>query len=133
MADKPKHSVPAHLHLVRDVLDTAVRDREGKHLGRVDRIAIQFQSNKSLRVTRIEMGGAALAERLSARLGRAVHRIGQRFGLHGGRPVRLAWSKVQSVGLDIRINTDKDRSPVALWERWLCTHIIRHIPGWKNK
>ncbi|HVS73344.1 MAG TPA: hypothetical protein VHQ47_18960 [Phycisphaerae bacterium] len=125
------HDEPPRLHLVRDVLDSALKDRNEEPLGRADRIVIALHGDAPPQVVSIETGSSALAARLSPRLGRAAHRLGRRFGLRRGRPTRFRWSSVTSIGPDLHLDIDKSRSPASLWERWLLRHIIRRIPGMK--
>jgi len=51
------------VHLVRDILDMGVVDRQGREIGRADSIVLTL-GNGAPRVARIEMGPAVLAERL---------------------------------------------------------------------
>jgi hypothetical protein len=128
-----KDKMPDELHLVRDVLDKLlVAGEEHDPLGRADGVVLVVESGVA-RVARIELGAPTLAARLSDRLGQWVRRLGARYGLHGGKPVRISFSKVQSIGIELVINTDPDRSRALAWERWICEHITRHIPVFKRK
>jgi hypothetical protein len=117
---------------VRDVLDVALKDRADQRLGRADRIILSIHNDAPPQAVWIETGATALAGRLSAGFGRAVHRFGRRFGLRRGRPTRFRWAQVKSIGADIHLDIDKNRSPASLWERWLLQHIIRRFPGIKK-
>src|SRR5947207_10995570 len=96
---REKDKMPDELHLVRDVLDQLlVAGERHDPLGRADGVVLVVESGVA-RVARIEIGAPTLAARLSDRLGRWVGKLGARYGLHGGKPVRIAFSKVQSTGI----------------------------------
>jgi hypothetical protein len=130
---KQEEQMPDELHLVRDVLDKLlVAGEQHDPLGRADSIVLIIEDGVA-RVARIEVGAPALAARLGDRLGRWIRRLGARFGLHGGKPVRFAFSKVRSTGIELVIDTNPDRSPALAWERWTCQHVTRHIPTLRGK
>jgi hypothetical protein len=130
---KTEKPLPDELHLVRDVLDKLLVDRSHEPLGRADGVVLVMNDNGQPRVARVQVGTTILASRLGERIGRWARKLGARFGLRGGQPVRFAWSKVQSTGIEIVIDTDADRSPAHAWERWIRQHITRHIPSLHRK
>jgi hypothetical protein len=58
------------MDLVRDILDMAVVDRNGREMGRADGILIEVRGDKPPLVRAIEIGPAVLASRLHPALGR---------------------------------------------------------------
>ena len=121
------------MDLVCDVLDKLlVAGEQHAPLGRADGVVLVIESGDA-RVARIEIGAPTLAARLSDRMGGWVRKLGARYGLHGGKPVRIPFSKVQSTGIELVIDTNPDRSPALAWERWICQHITKHIPVFKHK
>jgi len=118
------------IHLIRDVLDKLLVDRNGVPLGRVDGIVIMIAADESRpRIAQIETGLATLARRLSGRLARTLHWLTRRLGGHWPRPVRLPWSSVESIGKELTIDVCAENSRLLARERWLRNHIIRRIPG----
>src|SRR5436853_294144 len=65
MARAQKPEMPQKLHLVRDVLDKLLVDRNHEPLGRADRIVLVMQDDGAARVARLEIGSPGLAQRLS--------------------------------------------------------------------
>jgi hypothetical protein len=120
------------MDLVRDVLDKQMVDRKQDPMGRADGIVLLVEDGRRPRVLYIEAGATVLARRLNARLGRWVCRIARRWGLRRGRPTRLDWSKVQSTGIELKIDVDADPLPALAWEHWLREHIVGRLPGGKR-
>jgi hypothetical protein len=132
--DKPKRApLPEELELARDVLDKLMVDRDSHPLGRADSVVLVIDGGAPPRVARLEVGAPALARRIGRRPGRWVAALGRRFGLHGGKPVRVAFSKIRSGGIELQIDTHADRSTLLAWERWIGQHIVRYIPGRKKR
>jgi len=125
-------TMPDELHLVRDVIDKLLVDRMHEPLGRADGIVLVLNDDGQPRVSRIQVGSTVLAYRLSRILGRIARKLGARFGLRGGQPVRVSFSKVCSTGIEIVIDTSGDRFPSLAWERWIRRHITRFIPSLKG-
>ena len=118
------------IELIRDVLDKLLVDRDGIPLGRVDGIVLLLAPNQSRpRVAQIESGLPTLARRLSGRLARALHWVTRKLGGRWPRPVRLPWSRVESLGKELKVNICAENSRLLARERWLRDHIIRRIPG----
>jgi hypothetical protein len=116
--------------LVRDVLDKLLVDRDDVPLGRVDGIVLLVTSAHSQpRVAQIESGIPTLARRLSGRFTRALQWLTRKLGLRWPRPVRLPWSRIESIGKELKIDICAENSRLLARERWLRDYIIRHIPG----
>ncbi|HVT88440.1 MAG TPA: hypothetical protein VHD56_06275 [Tepidisphaeraceae bacterium] len=133
MSHKKQMPLPSRLELVRDVLDKPLVDRRGKPMGRVDRIVLAIEGDRPPRVARMEIGVTVLADRISTRLGKWIQRLGARLGLHRGKPVRIQWSKLKSIGIELQLDTDAERSPALAWERWLRARVTQRIPGIKPR
>ena len=117
------------IHLIRDVLDNQLVDREKRPMGKADGVVLVLRNDKPPRLAYIEVGMSTVAHRLSTRLGRFVERMGRRWGVRHGKPLRLPWAKVRHVGIDVDLDVDVDETPVMDWEKWLNEHIIGRIPG----
>lgn len=117
------------IHLIRDVLDNQLVDREKRRMGKADGIVLVLRKDKPPRLAYIETGMSTLMYRLSARLGKFVERAGQRWGMRKGKPYRLVWTKVRHVGIDVEVDVDADETPVMAWEKWLAKNVVGRIPG----
>jgi hypothetical protein len=117
------------MHLVRDVLDNRLVDRNGRAMGRVDGIVLTIRDGGQPELSQLETGFPTLACRLHPRLGRWVTALGRRFGLRGGRTLRFPWSRVTHAGLDVQLDVDVDRTEALAWERWVRDRFTRHLPG----
>ena len=118
------------LHLIRDVLDKLLVDRDNVPLGRVDGIVLLISAEQAQpRVIQIECGTKALVQRLSTRWARRVYRIIRRLGWRWKAPVYLDWSKIEETGKELTLNIRGEDSQLLRSEHWLRDHIIRHIPG----
>jgi hypothetical protein len=119
------------MYLVRDVLDNLLVDRNHDPLGRVDGIVLIVEEGKAPRVVQIEAGATAVADRLSRRFGRCVRAMARRWGLVRGRPTRIPWRKILSVGIEVKVDVKADQMPTLAWEHWLREHVVERIPGGK--
>jgi sporulation protein YlmC with PRC-barrel domain len=117
------------MKLVRDVLDKELLDREGEPMGRVDGLMMHVGKNAQPRVTHIAIGGTTPWDRVHPVLGRLAERIAQWWGPRRLHPVRVAWSHVQTVGRDIKLDVEAKDTGAIAWEIWIARHIIERIPG----
>jgi hypothetical protein len=117
------------IHLIRDVLDNQLVDREECPLGKADGIVLVLRKDKPPRLAYIEVGMSTIAARLSERLGKMVERMGRKWGVRHGKPYRIPWAKVSHVGIDVELDLSADETPVMAWEKWLAKNIVGRIPG----
>jgi hypothetical protein len=117
--------------LVHDVLDKELVDQRHHPVGRVDGVVILVQGDGQPRVVAIEIGATVLATRLHPRLGRWARALAHRWGLRRGQPTRISWSKVKSVGIEVELDLDADKSPSLAWEHFLRKRFLSHLPGGK--
>jgi sporulation protein YlmC with PRC-barrel domain len=113
------------MELSRTVLDQQVIDTEGRQMGRVDGIVLELRPGEPARVTHLVVGGTTLLWRLHRGLAGWVER---KLGGEGHR-VRIPWSGVVKIGIDVKVDMDAEQSPALHWERWVRDHIIGRIPG----
>jgi hypothetical protein len=118
----------AHYHLVRELLDNQLVDRDKLNLGKIDGIAIHVTQGKQPRVTHLESGALILARRLGPRWERVVAFMTRHFGVRKNAVFRVPWSKVTKTGIDIHIDIDGVRSDAFAWEHWLDDHFIGRLP-----
>jgi sporulation protein YlmC with PRC-barrel domain len=118
----------ADLHLARDLEDKRVVDRNGRDIGRVDRVVIAQPRNGMASVVAIEIGPTALGARLHPVLGRIVRAIEHVFQLDEGRPVRLPVDEIESVGDTVKLRLAAgDTAALAVEQR--LRPFVRHFPG----
>jgi sporulation protein YlmC with PRC-barrel domain len=118
------------MHLVRDVLDKQVVDRQQARIGKADGIVLSISDHGQPRVAFIEMGVLTLARRLNRRLhDRAVAFFEKTQPASSPRPYRIPWSKVRDVGVDIEVDVDSSETPLERWQEWLRNNVLKHIPG----
>jgi sporulation protein YlmC with PRC-barrel domain len=117
------------MDLVRDVLDKQLIDREGGPMGRADGLVMHYGVKSQPRITHIEIGGTALSARLPPPLKQVWRRFAQIWGPRRVKPVRIPWSRVQTIGRDIKLDVAAAESNALAWEVWIARHVIEHIPG----
>jgi sporulation protein YlmC with PRC-barrel domain len=116
------------MHLVRDLLDNQVTDERHRKMGKVDGIVLVLRQGRPPRVAAIELGMSTLLCRISDRLGHFAARLERRLGITDGTPVRIPLDKIESVGIDVRVNINADRTTVYDWEHWIDRVFIERIP-----
>lgn len=111
------------MQVVRDVLDKAVVDRNGRAMGRVDGIVLALREGQPPRLDAILIGPAALGDRLQPRLGRWVRAIEAHFGIRAGRPVRVDFADVVTVERKVKVSLAIGETDAEVVEqrlrRWL--------------
>jgi hypothetical protein len=118
----------AQYHLVRDLLDNQLVDRDKLNLGKIDGIAIHVAQGKQPRVRHLESGALILARRLGPRWERFVAFMTRHFGVRKNPVFRVPWSKVTKTGINIHIDIDGVKSDAFAWEHWLDDHLIGRLP-----
>lgn len=117
------------MKLVRDVLDKRLTDREKCAMGRVDGLLMRVGERSQPRITHIVIGRTTLWMRVHPALASLSVRLARIWGPKRIEPVTIPWSRVESVGKDVRLDV-KARDTGALdWELWIARHIIERIPG----
>jgi len=112
------------MNLARDVLDKRVVDRNGRDMGRVDRVAIQLRAGQPPRVIAIEIGPSALAHRLSRVAGCLADAFECAFGMGQGRPVRLRIAELLDIDQFVRAGVAVGETAAPAVE-----HRLRRVVG----
>jgi sporulation protein YlmC with PRC-barrel domain len=115
------------MELGREVLDQQLIDRTGINMGKVDGVVIELRDGLAPRVSAVLTGGHLLARRLHPTLERLAIRLSRHFGPGKLEPLRIPWSKVRKIGVDVQVNIEATEG--MPWEHWVRDHIIRRIPG----
>lgn len=116
------------MNVVRDLLDKAVVDRDGREMGRVDGVVIDLEKSQPPRLASILIGPAALAHRLHPPLERWVQAAEKRLGADRGRPVRIDFRDIDEIDRPIRLRLSIRETAAAAIEEWLRTWVLK-LPG----
>lgn len=117
------------MDLIRDVLDNQLVDRNQRKMGKVDGIVVELRENQPPRLVCIETGATTLARRLHPRIERWIARLEGLWGARQSQPLRIPWSKVRDVGIDVEVDLVAEQTPALAYEQWLREHIVQRIPG----
>lgn len=117
------------MDLVRDVMDQKLIDREDCEIGRVDGLVMQIGERSQPRITHIQIGGTTLWMRLHPVLARLAGKLAGMWGPRRAEPVKIPWSRVMTVGKDIKLDVRAGETGAIDWEIWIARHIIERIPG----
>jgi sporulation protein YlmC with PRC-barrel domain len=115
------------MDLGRQVLDQQLVDRNELKIGKVDGVVLQLRDGAPPRVAAILTGGHLLAHRLHPSIERWTRRLTSRWGPRADSPVRIPWSRVMKIGVDVKVDVAADQ--MMQWEHWIRDHIVRRIPG----
>ncbi|PSB27046.1 hypothetical protein [Stenomitos frigidus] len=117
------------MDVIRDVLDNQLVDRNQRKMGKVDGIVIELRDNQPPRLAYLETGATTLARRLHPRLGRWIAAWQSKWGAKRSEPVRIPWSKIRDIGIDVEVDLDAEESPALAYEQWLRETVVKRIPG----
>ena len=53
----------------------------------------------------------------------------RQWGAKQAQPVRIPFSKVRDVGIDVEVDVEAEETPALAYEQWLRENIIKRIPG----
>jgi sporulation protein YlmC with PRC-barrel domain len=118
----------ADVHLVRDLLDKAVIDRNGRDMGRVDRVVLEVGDGSPPRVVSIEVGASALGHRLGRRCGRWVAGLLHACGVDDGQPLRIHVSQILGVTDTVKVDLAFGETSAANVER-KARRFVGALPG----
>jgi hypothetical protein len=117
------------MDIIRDVLDNQLVDRHQRKMGRVDGIIAELRDGQPPRLAYLEAGFPVVARRIHPRLERWVVAIQSRWGAKHRTALRIPWSKVLDVGIDVDVDLDAEDTTALAYEKWLEDHVIGRIPG----
>jgi sporulation protein YlmC with PRC-barrel domain len=116
------------MDVARDLLDKAVRDRNGREMGRVDGIVFE-DGDRPLRLRAILIGPSALAHRVHPALGRWVTAVEQALGLSVGRPAEIPIRHVVAIEPHVKLDVPISDTAVDAVEERLRRWLAR-LPSW---
>lgn len=117
------------MRLIRDVLDKKLIDREDCRMGRVSGLLMHVSENAQPRVTHILIGGPTLWMRLHPLFGRMSMAFSRRWSPGHEDAVKIPWSRVETVGIDVKLNCEAKATGALDWEIWFAKHVVERIPG----
>ncbi|MFI5256175.1 MAG: hypothetical protein ACHQRK_02870 [Gemmatimonadales bacterium] len=117
------------LHLVHDVLDAQLVDRDREKIGRCDALVLELRDGQPPRVHSILVGGPVRAERIGrwmVLLSRALRALGRvkRPGVS-----RIPFGAMRALGDTLELDVSREELESEFVERWLADHLIARIPG----
>ncbi|MCK2218826.1 hypothetical protein MF672_034290 [Actinomadura sp. ATCC 31491] len=121
----PARVLHAQLHLLDRQL---VHDGDGRLVGKVDDLELDFDEQGRPYVTAILMGPLALGPRVGGVLGRLMAGAARLLGAQA--PPRVPMADVSRVASAVHVAGDLE--PAAL-ERWVREHVVRPIPGARHE
>lgn len=119
------------LKVVHEILDNQICDSNDCKLGRVDGIVILLGDGQP-RLTYLEVGATVLARRIGPRWERFIGWLLRKFGPRDAEPYRIPFEQIESIGLNVNVDLDGERSGAYKWERWLRQHVAAKLPGGKE-
>ncbi len=117
------------MNLVRDVFDKKLIDREDCPMGRVSGLVMRVSENAPPRVTHILIGGPTLWMRVHPVFGRMSNLLARIWGPRRGEAIRIPWTRVETIGRDVKLDVKAKETGALDWEIWIARHIIERIPG----
>lgn len=117
------------MDVIRDVLDNQLVDRSQRKMGKVDGVVIELRDNQPPRLAYLETGVTVLARRLHPRLESWVAAWQRKWGAKRSEPLRIPWSKIRDVGIDVEVDLDAEDTAALAYEQWLRDNVVKRIPG----
>ncbi|MEY2832362.1 MAG: hypothetical protein RLZZ574_1620 [Cyanobacteriota bacterium] len=117
------------MDIIRDVLDNQIVDRNQRKMGKVDGIVVELRDGQPPRLVYLETGATTLARRVHPNLASWTCAIANKWGAKHSEPLRIPWSKVKNVGIDVEVDLDAEQTSALAYEVWLRNHLIKRIPG----
>ena len=117
------------LHLVHDVLDAQLIDRERCKVGRVDALMLELVPGRPPRVSAICIGGPERERRVGQWVWRVARALRAMLGVERGEVSRVPFGAVRCLGDTIQIDVEEGDLESEWLEKWLRRHVIGRIPG----
>jgi sporulation protein YlmC with PRC-barrel domain len=108
---------------MRDIVDGQLRTREGRRIGRVADVDVEWTA-QGLFLRDMWLGPEAHASRVFGRLGDLLHRL-----LGGRKEHRILISEVEEIGPNVMLKQTSDAYDVGDGDQWIRDHFFRFIPG----
>jgi sporulation protein YlmC with PRC-barrel domain len=109
--------------LLRDIVDGQLRSREGRRIGRVAEVEVEW-TRDGLYLRRLILGPEAHLGRIWWRLGDFANRL-----LKGRREHSIDVSEIEEIGPNVMLKQTADAYDIGTVDEWIVDHIFRFIPG----
>src|SRR4051795_6909108 len=126
MAEDDEHSnepAPPRTLLLRDIVDGQLRTREGRRIGRVSDIELEW-TGRGIYIRRLILGPEANLGRVSSRIGALAGRV-----LKGRYEHSIDASEIEEIGPNVMLRNTAAHYDTGEADDWIRTHIFRFIPG----
>lgn len=120
------------MHVMREILDKQIVDRNHARLGRVDGIIVELSESGPPRITQLEVGFVSLARRIHPRFEAFAEAMHKRFDVRRGARFHIRWEQISDVHAHhLTADVDAEETPAVDWEHWLRRHVVQRLPGGK--
>jgi sporulation protein YlmC with PRC-barrel domain len=109
--------------LLRDIVDGQLRTREGRRIGRVADVELEWTA-QGVYVRRMLLGPEAHLGRVWSRLAS----LGERLW-HGRHEHAIDASEIEEIGPNVMLRNTADHYDTGNADEWIRRHIFRFIPG----
>jgi sporulation protein YlmC with PRC-barrel domain len=121
--NKPGDSLKPRTLFMRDVVDGQLRTREGRRIGRVAEIEVEWTA-RGLFLRSMVLGPEAHASRVWGRFGDWLSRF-----FKGRYEHRIPIDEVEEIGPNVMLKELADAYDVGDADGWIRDHLFRFIPG----
>ncbi len=108
---------------MRDIVDGQLRTREGRRIGRVADVEVEWTA-RGLFLRQMVLGPEAHTSRVSGRLADLMTRLFKGRYEHG-----LSVGEIEEIGPNVMLKQTADKYDVGDADGWIRDHIFRFIPG----
>jgi len=116
--------------MVRDVLDSLLRDKNGRDCGRVDSVIVKVRPGEPAVATEMECGIFVALRRVNERAATWLERIAARVIPVPLGSIKFSLDRFSREGGFIELPVDSESDPHLLRaEKWLRKHVVERIPG----
>jgi sporulation protein YlmC with PRC-barrel domain len=116
------------MDVVHDVLDKHIVDRNGREMGRVDGIVVEFRKDRPARLAEVLIGASVLGFRINPVVGRWIHGVEEGLGLGSERPIHVDISHVDEIGEKVKIDLAVGETSADIVEHRLRVWLTK-LPG----
>jgi hypothetical protein len=118
------------MHVMRDILDKQLVDRDEAPFGRVDGIVAELREGAPPRIVQLEMGFVTIASRIAPWAERLAEWMHKRWSVRRSARFHIAWDHVIEANMHhVKVDLCAEDTTAFDWERWLRNHLIGKIPG----
>jgi sporulation protein YlmC with PRC-barrel domain len=123
MESKPSSAPVPRTLVLRDIVDGQLRTREGRRIGRVADVAVEWTA-RGLYLRRVVLGPEAHAGRVWWRLGALAERL-----FRGEREHSIDVDEIEEIGPNVMLKQTADAYDIGHADAWISDRIFRFIPG----